>query len=108
MSKYRIAQASAWLNLLGAFLVFVSFQGTSTDLLMVRTADGRTAFCVGPVSMFQYGAWKRPSHGNRLPARGEHQTNRCGQYRCPMARLSWLGNDPLRIFPSTIIHRKTN
>ncbi len=39
MSKYRMAQLSAFLNLAGAVLVFLSFQATSTDFFLVTTKD---------------------------------------------------------------------
>src|ERR1700681_4001191 len=50
--KYRLAQASAWLNLSGAFLLFLSFQATSTNLFLVTAVNGNTAFCVGNRAMF--------------------------------------------------------
>lgn len=34
------------LNLLGTVLLFLSFQATSSNLKIVRTADGRTALCI--------------------------------------------------------------
>ncbi|HEX4487065.1 MAG TPA: hypothetical protein VH088_12405 [Terriglobales bacterium] len=52
MSKYRLAQVSAVLNLLGALLVFFSFQATSNDFILVSTPDGEAAFCVGGKAMF--------------------------------------------------------
>jgi hypothetical protein len=51
MTKYRMAQLSGLLNLFGALLVFLSFQATSTDLLLVRASSGQTAFCVGKNAM---------------------------------------------------------
>jgi hypothetical protein len=53
MLKYRLAQASAVLNLLGALLVFLSFQATSTNLLLITSADQQlAAFCVGGRAAF--------------------------------------------------------
>jgi hypothetical protein len=52
MSKYQMARASAILNLVGAVLLFVSFQATSTDFMLVSTKDGRQALCVGKRAMF--------------------------------------------------------
>ena len=51
--KYRMAFVSAFLNLLGSFLVFLSFQATSTDLLLV-TEKGKknVAFCIGDRAVF--------------------------------------------------------
>jgi hypothetical protein len=52
MSKYQMAKVSAILNLLGALLLFVSFQAASTDFMLVSTKGGRQALCVGKQAMF--------------------------------------------------------
>jgi hypothetical protein len=52
MTKARMARLSAFLNLLGAFLVFLSFQATSTNLLMIANKDKSFAFCIGDRSIF--------------------------------------------------------
>jgi hypothetical protein len=59
MSKFRLAQASAILNLLGAFLVFLSFQATSTKFLLVTGTDNRSFLCVGDQALFAMD----PKHG---------------------------------------------
>lgn len=46
VSKYRLAQLSAILNLIGAFLVFRSFQATSADFFLTTLKNGNKAFCV--------------------------------------------------------------
>jgi hypothetical protein len=50
-----MAQLSAFLNLLGALLVFLSFQATSTDFFLVTTKENKTALCVGKSAMFVMG-----------------------------------------------------
>lgn len=58
MTKYRTAQASAVLSLLGSFLVFLSFITTSSDFMLVSTKDGRSALCVGNRAMFEMGQYQ--------------------------------------------------
>lgn len=52
MTKYWMAQVAAICNFLGAVLVFVSFQATSTDLLMIANKDQSFAFCIGDRAIF--------------------------------------------------------
>lgn len=52
MTTAQMARLSAFLNLLGAFLVFLSFQATSTNLLMIANKDKSFAFCVGDRAVF--------------------------------------------------------
>ena len=52
MWKHQFAKWSAVSNLLGTFLLFFSFQATSTDFLLVITKDNRSALCVGSNAMF--------------------------------------------------------
>ena len=40
------------LDLLGTLLLFFSFQITSTDFVITKTDDGKTAFCVGRSALF--------------------------------------------------------
>jgi hypothetical protein len=48
MTKYWRAQTSAALTLLGSFLVFLSFQGASTNLMLVTEKGTKNvAFCIG-------------------------------------------------------------
>ena len=48
-----MAQLSAVLNLVGAVLIFYSFQAASTKLLLVTAADKSGAsFCIGDVAVF--------------------------------------------------------
>ncbi len=54
MSKSHWAQISAFLNLLGSVFLFLSFQATSTSLLLVSGADKSTSFCVGDTAMFKF------------------------------------------------------
>lgn len=55
MTLTQLARTSAVLNLLGSFLVFLSFQATSTDLLLVTSknvGDKTAAFCVRDKALF--------------------------------------------------------
>lgn len=53
MAKYRMARWSAFLNLLGALLVFLSFQTASTNLLFVTERGTKNvAFCIGDRAVF--------------------------------------------------------
>jgi hypothetical protein len=53
MMKYRMALLSAFLNLLGSFLVFLSFQAASTNLLLVTEKGTKNvAFCIGDRAVF--------------------------------------------------------
>ena len=47
MTKYRMAQWSAILSLVGAVLVFLSFQATSSDFFLTNLKNGNKALCVG-------------------------------------------------------------
>lgn len=50
--RYRLALLSGFLNLLGSFLVFLSFQATSTNLLVIANKDQSFAFCIGDRAIF--------------------------------------------------------
>lgn len=52
MSKYQMARLSAGLNFLGALLVFLSFQATSTNFLLVTGPQNTSALCIGDRAMF--------------------------------------------------------
>jgi hypothetical protein len=55
MTKSQIARTSACLNVLGSLLVFLSFQATSTRLLLVTSndkSDKTAAFCIGDRAFF--------------------------------------------------------
>jgi hypothetical protein len=59
MLKYRLAQLSASLVLIGSFLVFYAFQATSTEFLVyTHGTHGESSMCVGdpPHSMLALGA----------------------------------------------------
>jgi hypothetical protein len=59
MLKYRLAQLSAALVVIGSFLVFYAFQATSTGFLVyTHGTRGESAMCVGdpPHSMLAIGA----------------------------------------------------
>jgi hypothetical protein len=45
--KYRFAMSSATLTLVGAFLVFRSFQATSSDFFLTSLRNGDKALCIG-------------------------------------------------------------
>ena len=64
MSKYRMAQASAWLNLVGAFLVFLSFQATSSDFFLINLKNGNRALCVGTNALI---LWTETGVGMGMP-----------------------------------------
>ena|ERR1700730_18187628 len=51
-SKYHMAMLSAILNLIGAALIFWSFQAASTKLLLVTGQGKDVAFCIGDRAMF--------------------------------------------------------
>jgi hypothetical protein len=51
MGKYRMAQWAAALNFVGALLVFLSFQATSSDFFLTTLKDGRHAICVGKTAL---------------------------------------------------------
>ena len=52
MKKHHFAYLSAGLNFLGAIFLFLSFQATSTDFILVTATDGRSALCVGKNALF--------------------------------------------------------
>jgi hypothetical protein len=55
MTMSQVARASAFLNLVGSLLVFLSFQPTSTRLLLVTSKDVNNktvAFCIGDRAVF--------------------------------------------------------
>lgn len=59
MFRYRVAQLSASLMIVGSFLVFYAFQATSTGFLVYTHGRyGEAAMCVGdpPQSMIAMGA----------------------------------------------------
>ena len=56
MSKYYLARWSAVLSFVGSVVVFLSFQATSTSLLLVKGTDKTTSFCVGDVAMLKLSA----------------------------------------------------
>jgi hypothetical protein len=55
MSKYRMAQWSAALNFVGALLVFLSFQATSSDFFLTHLGGGEHALCVGKEALVIWG-----------------------------------------------------
>jgi hypothetical protein len=67
MLKYRMAFASAFLNLFGSILVFFSFQATSTNLLLVAPKDGSFAFCIGDRAVFGLGPGGSTIFGYKCP-----------------------------------------
>ena len=55
MTKAGVARCSAVLNFVGSLLVFLSFQATSTRLVLVTSEDKNdktAAFCIGDTAVF--------------------------------------------------------
>jgi hypothetical protein len=56
MTMAQLARTSAFLNLAGSLLVFLSFQATSTRLVLVTSSDKSdktAAFCIGDTALFR-------------------------------------------------------
>jgi hypothetical protein len=60
MAKYRMAQWSAILSLVGALLVFLSFQATSSDFFLTNLKNGDKALCVGQTALV---VWASKNNG---------------------------------------------
>jgi hypothetical protein len=58
--KYRLAMGSAFLTLLGAYLVFRSFQATSSDFFLGKLRNGSNVLCVDKDALI---VWRPPAMG---------------------------------------------
>ena len=63
-AKYQFAMLSAILNLVGAFLVFRSFQSTSSDFFLTSLKNGNKALCVGKNALVE---WTKNGVGMGMP-----------------------------------------
>jgi hypothetical protein len=54
-TQRRLATWSAVLNLIGAFLVFLSFQATSSEFALTMLKDGRRALCSNNDALIMWG-----------------------------------------------------
>jgi hypothetical protein len=91
MTKYWMAQIAAMLNLLGAFLVFLSFQATSTDLLLVMGKDKSTAFCVGQNAILAEGPDGSTILGTKCPEGSDAKPAAVVNTDSPgLAKFGWI------------------
>ena len=90
-SKYRMAQLSAVLNFLGAILVFLAFQATSSDFFLTTLKSGNKALCVGTNALVVWTPSARVGFGMPNGCAEAESTPRVAVVTIESPKLSFLG-----------------